>query len=307
LNPTLQERLKSTGRILVYIVLVIFLVRNVLDVVKQVTGADAPVAPKQTVTSNEVPVTAKSVAKLFLENWYTVGTGQKDEDRIKRLEPLMTVSMLDYINSVSDLSIDNAVGPNQSATNTTTSNSNAQNTTEFKGVSAKEVEVWQATWTDQKAGKAKIVARMLTSEDKTLFLSIPVVKSGSTWQVSSLPALVAEPQGSDKPDEIPSIDITNEEEAIKKVLDSFFQDWLGGNSEAISRYMVDRKAIPTTNWLEELGATYEKVQTITPLSENPLKVKVVIMIKDSNNVKMLLDYYMTLEQKNGSWNIVSID
>jgi hypothetical protein len=71
--------------------------------------------------------------------------------------------------------------------------------------------------------------------------------------------------------------------------------------------MVTGKSIPTTNWLKNLDATYEGVQSITPVGQNPLKVKVVIMVQDSNKVQMQLNYYMTLQKKNGSWNIVSID
>jgi hypothetical protein len=301
LNPTLNERLKNVGRIFIYLVLIIFLVRNVWDIVDQVMSYGRPtVTQQQVITSTEIPDTAKSVAKLFLQNWYSVGPNQKDEDRINGLKPFVTQNLFDFISSNNDLSIDN------STQGSTSTNTNGQQP-EKKGVSVAGVDVWRATWQDQKTGKAKIIARLLTSDSKVLFLSLPVEKSGNTWQVSALPALVPVPRGSGKIAEDPGIDIADKEDAIKTVLDSFFTDWLGGNSEAIKRYMVSGKPIPTSNWLQQLNAQFQGVQTITPVSDNPLKVKVVIMLKDNNGVTMLLDYFMTLEQKNGSWNIVSID
>lgn len=320
MNPTLNERLKAVARLFVYIVLVIFLVRNVLDVVRQVTSPDGPDVPhQQTTTSNEVPDTAKSVAKLFLENWYSVRLDQSDDSRIEHLKPFVTPSLFDFINKNTDFSISNEQNsiitpqstatnvPNATNTTNKTTNTTNQQQGKFQGVSAKEVDVWQATWKNQKAGQVQIIARLVSSDDKVLFLSLPVTQSGNTWQVSSLPSLVAEPKGSDKIEEDSGLDIKDKEDAIKTVLDSFFTDWLAGNSEAIKRYMADGKPIATTNWLEKLNAQYQGVQSITPISENPLKVKVVIMIKDQNNVTMLLDYFMTLEEKNGSWNIDSID
>jgi hypothetical protein len=299
LNPTLNERLKNVGRIFIYLVLIIFLVRNVWDIVDQVMSYGRPtVTQQQVTTSTEIPDTAKSVAKLFLQNWYSVGPNQNDDERIDGLKPFVTKSLFDFISSNNDLSIDNVT---QGSTPP-----NGQQPVN-KGVSVAGVDVWQATWQDQKTGKAKIIARLRTADNKVLFLSLPVVKSGNTWQVSALPALVPVPKGSDKAVEDPGIDLSDREDAIKTMLDSFYTGWLAGNSEAFKRFMTNGKPIPTTNWLEQLDAEYQGVQSISPISDNPLKVKVVIMLKDQNGVSMLLDYFMTLEQKNGSWNISSID
>jgi len=315
LNPTKNERLKAIARIFIYIVLVVFLVRNLVDVYYQLMGSNEPVV-QQTSTSTEVPDSAKSVAKLFLVKWYFLDPDQKDTDRISNLQPFVTETLYEYISSNSDLRIvDSQTSLTQQPTNgqNTTGQTSSNATTNggenkpFEGVSAKEVDVWQAIWKDQKANKVQIIARMQTSDNKTLFLSVPVEKSGSTWQVSSLPALIAEPEGAEKTEEPVEIDISSKREAIKTVLQDFFSDWLKGNKEAITRYMVDGKSIPTTEWEEKLEAEFVGVQDIKPESDNPLKVSVIISMKDKNDVEFQLNYHVTLQEKNGKLFIVSIN
>jgi hypothetical protein len=312
LNPTKNERLKTIARVFIYLVLVVFLIRNVVDVYRQIAGSDEPVV-QQTRTSTEVPDSAKSVAKLFLVKWYFLDPDEKDSARILSLQPFVTETLYEYINSNSDLRVADSQAsltqPNNSTQNTAQSSStaNSSNNAKFEGVSAKEVDVWQAIWKDQKANKVQIIARMQTSDDKTLFLSIPVEKSGSTWQVSSLPALIAEPVGAEKTEEPVEIDISSKREAIKTVLEDFFSDWLKGNKEAITRYMVDGKSIPTTEWEEKLEAEFVGVQEIKAESDNPLRVSVIISMKDKNNVEFQLNYHVTLQEKNGKLFIVSIN
>lgn len=315
MNPTLNERLKQIGRIFLYIVLVIFLIRNVLDVVRQVTASNNnPVTTQQTVTSTEVPDTAKSVAQVFLENWYSADSSSDGTKRLANLQPLITQSLYDYINAQNDFFISASQNPIQQTTSTSNStgatnvpNTNNGQQPNNQTVSAKEVDVWQANWLDQKAGQVKVTARLVTSDDETIFFSVPVVKSGNTWQVSALPALVPAPRGSGKEDDDPGIDISDKKPQIQAVLDNFFPAWLSGNSVSIRLYMTSGKPIPSSNWLRTLHAQYEGVQDISPLSNNPLKLKVVIMIKDQNNVSMLLNYFITVEQKDGTWKIDSID
>jgi hypothetical protein len=218
--------------------------------------------------------------------------------------------LYDYINRNADLRIVDSTSVTDAPANSQQTNQNTSKGAEqtFKGVSTTEIDIWQSIWVDQKTNKVKIIARVQTSDDKTLFLSLPVEKSGNTWQVSSLPSLIAEPQGATKQEEEPDpIDIASKEAAIKTMLNSFFTDWLEGNSEGTRRYMFDGKQIPSTNWEEKLKAQFVNVQQITALSDNPLKVKVVISMRDSNNMEFQLDYHMTLEEKNGQWNIRSID
>ncbi|WP_037465449.1 conjugal transfer protein [Shimazuella kribbensis] len=322
MNPTLNERMKAIGRIFIYFVLVIFLIGNVVIVFNVLTNLNKPVVQQQTSTTNEVPDTAKSVVKLFLQNWYNLNPDLRDEDRIENLQPFVTPVLYDYINRNADLRIvddtsvtDPPAGSQQTTPpNTSTTPPNTSTTPPkggeqtFKGVSTTEVDIWQSKWIDQKANKVQIIARMQTSDDKTLFLSLPVEKSGNTWQVSSLPSLIAEPKGVAKQEEEPDpIDINAKQAAIKTMLDSFFTDWLEGNSEGTRRYMFDGKQIASTDWEEKLNAKFVGVQSITALSDNPLKVKVVISMKDSNNMEFQLDYHMTLEEKNGQWYIRSID
>lgn len=313
MNPTRNARLKAAARIFIYIVLVVFLIRNLVDVYGQIAGSDKPVV-QQTNTTIEVPDTAKSVAKLFLSKWFAIKPNEKDNERISKLQPFITPELYSYISTNSDLRINaeqtqtsGAANQTQNTTPNTPATDGEQ--TKFEGVSVKEVDVWQAKWTDQKNNKAQIITRMQTSDDKTLFLAIPVEKSGSTWQVSSLPALVAEPKGAEKSTESeePEIDINDKREAIKTVLEGFFSDWLKGSTESSALYMVDGKPIPTTKWEEKLDAEFVGVQQIIAESENPFKVNAVISMKDKNNVEFQLSYHITLQEKNGKWFIVSIN
>jgi hypothetical protein len=302
--------MKAFGRIFIYLVLVIFLIGNVAIVVNVLTSLNKPAVQQQASTTNEVPDTAKSVVKLFLQNWYNLNPEQRDEERIQNLQPFVTPALYDYINRNADLRIVDSTSVTDAPTNSQQTNQNTSKEAEqtFKGVSTTEIDIWQSIWVDQKTNKVKIIARVQTSDDKTLFLSLPVEKSGNTWQVSSLPSLIAEPQGATKQEEEPDpIDIASKEAAIKTMLNSFFTDWLEGNSEGTRRYMFDGKQIPSTNWEEKLKAQFVNVQQIEALSDNPLKVKVVISMRDSNNMEFQLDYHMTLEEKNGQWNIRSID
>ncbi|MCH5585090.1 conjugal transfer protein [Shimazuella sp. AN120528] len=323
MNPTRNARLKQVARIVIYAVLVVFLIRNLVDVYFQIAGRDEP-AVQQTSTSNEVPDTAKSVAKLFLENWYSIKPDGADDDRIKKLTPFITPNLYSYISTNADLRINtdqnqtsgtatqNSTTQNSTASNnstTTNTSSTGDQQQPFQGVSAKEVDIWQATWKDQKNNIAQVVARLQTNDDKALFLALPVVKSGSTWQVSALPALIAEPEGVTSTDDQdqPQIDIP-QKDAMQTVLEDFFSDWLKGHTEASALYMANGKPIPTTNWEENLNAQFVGVQQILPDSnDNPLKVSVYISMRDSNNVEFQLNYHVTFQEKNGKLFIVSIN
>ncbi len=311
MNPTLNERLKQIGRILIYVVLVIFLVRNSFDVVRQLSAiGDPPPGPK-VATSTEVPDMAKSVAKLFLQHWYSVGPDQDDDKRLESLKPFVTPSLFAFISRTTDLSIDNSKdSTNTNNISSDTTNTNGEQQQPFNGSHAVDVDVMKAVWKDQAKGDILIDARLSTSDDKVLYLSLPVVKSGNTWQVDSLPALVPEPvPNTDTVDDNSGVNIGNDETAITTMLDGFFGDWLKGNEDLIKRYMANGKSIPSTDWLgeEALNGTYEGVQEIEGISNNPLKVKASILVKDQNNVKMMLNYTITLVKKNSQWFIVSID
>jgi hypothetical protein len=313
LNPTTLERFKSVGRTLVYIVLVIFLIRNVLDIVEQITGSDKEEVEKPAIVSNEVPVTAESVAKVFLTNWYYVGPDDKDNTRISRLEPYVTRELFGYISQNNDLWLEaqessSILQPQQPAGQQQTQQQTQQQAVQPTQVqvTAKEVDIWQSSWMDQKQGKVKVIARLLSSDNKILFLALPVQQSGTTWQVSALPSLIAMPEGSDKEEEKTEIELGSEEDAIISQLDNFFPIWLDGKSTTV--FMSNNKSLPASTWLKDLQAKYEGVQEIEAISQGAqLKIKVVIMIKDSKNIAMLLDYFMTLEKKDGTWKIVSID
>jgi hypothetical protein len=311
MNPTLNERMKQIGRILLYIVLVIFLVRNSFDVVRQLSAIGDPPPTPKVVTSTEVPDEAKSVAKLFIQHWYSVGPDQDDDKRLESLKPFVTTNLFAFISRTTDLSIDNSKdSTNANNTPSNTPNTNGDQQQPFTGTHAVDVDVMKAVWEDQAKGDILVDARLSTSDDKVLYLSLPVVKSGNTWQVDSLPALIPQPvPNTDTPDEDPGVSIENDETAITTMLDGFFGDWLKGNTDLIKLYMANGKSIPSSDWLgeEALNGTYEGVQEIEAVSNKPLKIKASVLVKDQNNVKMMLNYTITLEKKNSQWFIVSID
>lgn len=309
-----NERLQTVIRVFLYIVLIVFLIRNTFDIYYQFAGASGEENKTQNQVGQEVPEAAKTAAKVFLENWYFYKKDLTSEEKDRRMKQLKLVSsdkLFNQIDGGADLGVDLQNDPlsqqdNPQLNQVQSVQPNQSGQTNSNGFIVEQVEIWEAKWLDQKQEKVLITARLQTSDDHIFYSNVEVGKSGETWLVESIPAIVAEPQPLKEVDEEEPIEMDpDQKELLKSNLESFFKVWLGGDTVATNLY-TENKPIPTSNILESLDAEFVKVSSIEIIKENPVQAKVGILIRRKDGILIPCQYLMQLEQKGDKWIVQSI-
>ena len=299
-----RARFQTAGRVILWTVVVIVGVRGVVSIFKGFTDhATATVqsaSVTQTTTASPVSDGAKTEAVLFVQQWLTVNGKEKPQDWVRNLQAYVTPSfaadMQKNLPVTWKVPTPTPKGKKPTPKNVPTPN-----------LSVVQANVWASHWVNP-GSEALVTVRTQTNDNTIWYLSVPVVKFGDTWRVSSAPALLPEPQtpisDSNSNSSVSTTVLSPQEtQEVQAALNPFFRAWLTGDSNTADRYMVN--PVPSTNEMQSIGGQVKNV-SFTPVSSDPLVVNATVSVA-THNMTMDFSYLVTLAQQHGQYFIQSIE
>ena len=240
-----RARIQTAGRVILWTVVVIVGVRGVVSIFKgstdHATAAVQSASVTQTTTASPVSDGAKTEAVLFVQQWLTVNGKEKPQDWVRNLQAYVTPSFAADMQK--NLPVTWKV-----PTPTPKGKNPTPKTVPTPNLSAVQANVWASHWV-KPGSEALVTVRTQTNDNTIWYLSVPVVKFGDTWRVSSAPALLPQPQTpSSDSNSNSSVSTTilspQETQEVQAALDPFFRAWLTGDSNTADRYMVNPEPPP---------------------------------------------------------------
>ncbi|PTM52712.1 conjugal transfer protein [Desmospora activa] len=277
----MKQRLKTFGYTLLWTAVILFTIRQGVLLWKSTQPAPAPQVQAAAVTQ-QVPDAATTVGKKFLIHWFYASSEESPTEKTKRLEKHISNRLEDQLKGESNLLI-------------------TLKSEEKETIQANSVDVWKTEWVKE-GEEAAITYNVILQDGRNVYLKIRMIKAG-TWVVDGLPALMPEPERKKLASEE---EVTlSEEKDIKAVVEGFFEAWLEGKSEAISRYIRTKEDIQTSDSLTKLHGEYQDVKIIG-LTREP-KVKAVVYISDAYGQTMAFEYHLKMEKVDGRWYITGME
>lgn len=274
-----KARLRSLGWFLFWTAVVIFFIRQNVGLIKDLNAPPVEASKQEVKVESAVPDGAKTVGTNFLVNWFFATEEESAEDKIRRLSKFITQRLESRIKQSRDL---------------------VYSDSDKKNMQANRVDLWSADWIE-KDKRAKLVYRVVLQDGRVLFIQLSIIHSGS-WMVDELPGIVPEPERKEpEAEDPPSID-TDQMKRVQPVIEGFFEAWLSGKEEGISRYSTSK--MPASDLLQKIGGLYEGV-TVEPVSEKPFQVRAKVKIRDANGI-MHFGYLVSLVEKDGQWYVKSV-
>ncbi|MFD1394195.1 conjugal transfer protein [Kroppenstedtia eburnea] len=225
-----------------------------------------------------IPTQARTRAQLFTGVWLSPANQGDVQKKVDSLKPYTSAEFRTFLSTNSGFLI--------------------QGKGEEGNVKVYRADVDGERWV--KVGEeARIKVRVLTQDGRKLFFDVPVVKRGDAWVVNQLPSLTLADRAKNIDEKREDIQFSNnEEEALKETMDNFLEVWMKGEREAVRRYTVDRKPIPTSQILP--GGVFKGVQKVLPLQEldeDRYKVRVWAQIEDKSSAILTLSYDVVVKQE----------
>ena len=184
-----KARSRTVGRIVVWTALGVLCVRGVTSIFLNHPTATSQSPLQQTEAAQPasvVPDSAKTEAVLFVQQWLTVNGKEKPQDWVRNLQAYVTPSfaadMQKNLPVTWKVPTPTPKGKKPTPKNVPTPN-----------LSVVQANVWASHWVNP-GSEALVTVRTQTNDNTIWYLSVPVVKFGDTWRVSSAPALLPEPQ-----------------------------------------------------------------------------------------------------------------
>ncbi|WP_044641385.1 conjugal transfer protein [Risungbinella massiliensis] len=305
--------MQSIVRIVLYVVLAVFLVRNTLDIITDLstTSTEAQEQEEQK-KSTEVPDAAKNVAKLFVEKWLNYQKGQNnfESEQSRIISAFMTQDGQKSLSNNGLTFEESAQQPN--------ANKNIPNDPSKAGLGVQDVEVWDAkyvttTTTPQK--EALITVRATLKDGRLLYLSVPVtevnvINGNPTWLVSDPPALLPA-QETIKP-EREQVQISDEEvDKIKQKYELFLKAYIRG--EPTTMYTENGTQIGLNNGQKLMDLVNSDSITFTDhkvlfnnADSNPVIMSANVKFKDVYGYIYTFSYRVTFVLKDGNYLVQSI-
>jgi hypothetical protein len=299
-----RAQFQTAGRFILWTVVVIVGVRGVVSIFKSsdhAAGGGQSTSVTQTTSNNPVSDGAKTEAVLFVQQWLTVNGKEKPQDWVNNLQPYVTPSFAAEMQK--NLPVKwQAPSPTPKG-----KQQPAPKSAPTPNLSVVQANVWASHWV-KPGNEALVTVRTQTNDNAVWYLSVPVVKFGDTWRVSSTPALLPQPQtpssNSDSDPFAPTTVLSTQEiQEVQAALDPFFRAWLTGDSNTADRYMVN--PVLATNEMQSIGGQVQNV-SFTPVRSDPLVVNATVSVA-THNMTMDFSYLVTLAQQHGQYFIQSIE
>lgn len=316
LNKAIRnERMQSIVRIVLYVVLAIFLVRNTLDIIQDLSPNSTEAKKQEEMQkSTEVPDAAKNIAKLFVEKWLYLPKGQNnfESGQSQILSAFMTTEGLDALGN-NGITLDQS--PQQPNPNNTANNPKDPNK---DGLGVLDVEVWDSkyitnTTTPQK--EALVTVRVNLKDGRLLYLSVPVMKvdvinGNPTWLVSGPPALLPN-QETIKPEKV-RVQIDDAEVVkIKQQYELFLKAYIRG--EPTTMYTENGLQIGLDNGKKLMDlvnsdsiAFTDHAVLFNTTNSNPVVMSANVKFKDTFGYSYTFSYRVTFVLKDGKYLVQSI-
>lgn len=230
-----------------------------------------------------IPTQAKEVANTFTSIWLSDAYGNDTDKKIDWLKPYISAKFESFLSANNAYLVKFSKEP----------------------IKVTQLFAFDEAWA-QEDKKARVKLRVHLNDGRILYFECPVVRSGSGWFVDQFPSVVDPPKKdleSEKAEEIPLDD--KKQEKLKTTLANFMQVWMKGEPEAVQRYTLDKKSIPST----QLPTAYKELKSIQVLSraDQEYIVRVWIAVEDQSKSTMTLSYDVKVMEKEKDWFIVSVN
>lgn len=312
----LSQRMQTVARIFVYVFLFIFLFRNTVDLIKDIAsvGAEQEQTPKTEIVKI-VPDDAQHVAKIFVEKWFFVSPDPNFDAEKHKNEIRALMSNQGESRAKNVIGIAPPEQPTPPATNDDQQQNKEKEAPAFQGLSVKHLNVWNAAFTTASEQSAKVTLRADLSDDRVLYIAVPVIKANGSWLVDGPPSLVPNPNldPNVKLNTIATELDSEQREAAESRVDAFMRAWLSRDLEVVKQFADGKTLDSEHNVLASLNADKTGIinigdfEVVANNKNNPLIMSTRVQIKDKNGYTMSFYYQLSLKLVDDQWIVESIN
>lgn len=266
--------------------------------------------PKQEVKKEAANFAAGPAAENFTEKFlrhYFTWSGKDIQEREERLEPYL----LEGIDKQAGLRF----GPETPAANVYTTElwdieetgKNTSNLTYKVQYKTKHIE----KEVKKEKKKDKVIEKQVEKGPFTKWVQVSIITDGQNFKVKSTPVFVAAPDAAIIPIEKemetdPKSADAKTEDAIHAFLQTFFKQYTNGTREELQFLTTDTTLKPIGENL-----SFEKIEELNVREKSKngtYEVKATPIFKDSNtNAQMAQDFMLTVFEKDGKWQVKTIN